>query len=636
MLADDDATVRLRSHWPAVVLAAVAALVSVLALRHLYPALSWNRDEPVYLWHVELLRQGQLTGTDGGHPDLFLPWLSATRDGTLFTQYTLGWPLALLAARVATGTTASALPLSAALAVVGTYALAFELTQRRRVAVLAGSLLVASPIIAVQGGVYLSYLFTLGLALSAGTLLLSGLRRGRPARHLGAGLLLGWIFLTRPYDALLWGGAFAAGLLLTEATRRRSVVRALAVAAAAAAPFVVAALLYNRHVTGEALTFPITAADPLDGFGFGRRRLMPGFERIDYDLGSALRSTAKNGVLFPWFLVGGYLGALVAGVGLWQQRHHRAVTVAVLAGIVFPLGYFVFWGTYLSSLAARISGPIYLIPLYAVVSILAALAIDHWWTERRAVAIGVLVALAIATLPGAITRFDVNREVSTQQEAWRRSVEDLAGPAIVFVSDTERYLLFSNPFSANDPDLDGDIIYASAGTPSMLDLLAEHPDRAPYLQVASVAAPELGPREDPRPLAVELRPVVVRRADTIELSVWLQPPPGTTAAAVVVDTGVDSARMVLEAPRAEPLRFTIGHGAGSVGVADRGHLRVTVEFTDASGVPGLPVLQTTPYRTVDGTVELLTPMSAQRYTRIHESLQWRHTAALPELTVTVA
>jgi hypothetical protein len=215
----------LRSHWPAAVLAVLAGLVAVWAHHYLFPALSWNRDEPVYLWNVEVLRHGQLTATDGGRPELFLPWLSATRDGTMFTQYTPGWPLVLLVARLVTGTSASALPVGAALAVVGTYSLAFELSQRRRLAVIAGALLLASPIIAVQGGVYLSYLFTLGIGLAAGALLLSGVRRARPWRFVASGALLGWIFLTRPYDALLWGGAFAFGLLLVEPTRRKEAWR---------------------------------------------------------------------------------------------------------------------------------------------------------------------------------------------------------------------------------------------------------------------------------------------------------------------------------------------------------------------------------------------------------------------------
>ena len=70
----------------------------------------------------------------------------------------------------------------------------------------------ASPILAVQGGTYLGYLFTTGLGLFFVTALLSGSRLERPGRLVVAGGLLGLIFLTRPFDAVLWAAA-AVGYL---------------------------------------------------------------------------------------------------------------------------------------------------------------------------------------------------------------------------------------------------------------------------------------------------------------------------------------------------------------------------------------------------------------------------------------
>ncbi|HUF85362.1 MAG TPA: hypothetical protein VMQ81_12315, partial [Acidimicrobiia bacterium] len=310
---------RRSDHWPAAVLAVLAALVALWARHRLFPAYSWNRDEPVYLWHMDALRHGHFTPPDGGYPDLFHPWLSARGEGVFFTQYTLGWPAVLLAAAVLTGSAGNALLLGAALAVVGTYAIGIELLRNRSIATLGAGLMVASPLLAIQGGVYLSYLFTLGLGLLFGTLLLSGLRLDRPLRLLLAGVLLGWIFITRPYDAVLWGAAFAGYALIRERARWTRLVQPFLVCGAAALPLVIATLAYNRHVTGGWLAFPITAADPMDTFGFGPKRLMPTFEIIDYDLGKALKATAKNAFVLPWFLVGSYVGLLTAGLGLWQR-----------------------------------------------------------------------------------------------------------------------------------------------------------------------------------------------------------------------------------------------------------------------------------------------------------------------------
>ena len=216
-----DPPLRLRSHWPVLVLAVLAGLIAVLAHELIFPALSWNRDEPVYLWHMEVLRQGQLTATDGGHPDLFLPWLSAAEDGEMFTQYTLGWPrrparrlACSRARRPARCRSAPRWPWS------GTYALAFELTQRRRIAVLAGSSArgVADP---RHPGRRVPELPVHARHRAVGGRA-AALRRSASATRpvtWRRGCSSAVIFITRPYDAILWGAAFALGLLLTAPDR---------------------------------------------------------------------------------------------------------------------------------------------------------------------------------------------------------------------------------------------------------------------------------------------------------------------------------------------------------------------------------------------------------------------------------
>jgi 4-amino-4-deoxy-L-arabinose transferase-like glycosyltransferase len=631
---------RWQDHWPAAVLAVLAALVALWARERLFPAYSWNRDEPVYLWHVDALRNGHLTPPDGGYPRLFQPWLSARGDGVFFSQYTLGWPLVLLAAAVVTGSAGNALLLGAALAVAGTYAIAFELWHDRRIATVGAGLMVASPILAIQGGVYLSYLFTLGLGLLFGALLLSGTRIGRPLRLLAAGVLLGWIFMTRPYDAILWGLAFAAYVAFRDRAQWRAIVRPFLVCGMAALPLVLATLAYNRYATGGWLEFPITAADPLDSFGFGRKRLMPTFERIDYGVWKALRSTAKNAFVLPWFLVGSYLGLLVAVVGLWQRRREPTTLALVLVAAVFPVGYFVFWGTYLSSLASRISGPIYLVPLYAPVCLLIAAVLVGWWASRRRLALAVVVALAVTTVPVALSRFDVNRDISLRQEPWRTSAASIEGRALVFVADTSAYLLYANPFAANGPELDDRVLYAAADGPSMLDLIADMPDRTPYLQQGSVASEELGPREDPYDLQVTVQPMEVHRGPTLTLSVTMVPPEGASYASVRVQTGEADLRYTrqltgLSGPLVEDHLLTQEAGEGALRVGDRGAVTVTVGFGEtARAAATAPRLrQQLQYRVEGGATEALLPASAYRYERVGDGRQWRHAVGLAELQV---
>ena len=116
--------------------------------------------------------------TNGGMPLFFWPWLAGVKNAAFFSQYTAGWPLALLGADLVFGSLDVALAAGSVLAVLGTYAFTRELTDDRRLALVSATLMLASPIVVIQSGVYLGYLFSLGLGLFFGAALLASLRRG--------------------------------------------------------------------------------------------------------------------------------------------------------------------------------------------------------------------------------------------------------------------------------------------------------------------------------------------------------------------------------------------------------------------------------------------------------------------------
>ena len=84
-------------NWPLLALAVGAFAVAILARHLVYPSFSWNRDEATYLWQMDVLRGGHIFTPDGGVPQFYWPWLAGFRDGVFFPQYTVGWPLFLLA-----------------------------------------------------------------------------------------------------------------------------------------------------------------------------------------------------------------------------------------------------------------------------------------------------------------------------------------------------------------------------------------------------------------------------------------------------------------------------------------------------------------------------------------------------------
>ena len=507
----------LEEYWVLLVLAAAGIVIPLVARHLMFPAYSWNRDEPIYLWQAHALRGGFFTTPDGGAPAFFRPWLSAAKGGVLFSQYTLGWPLALAGSLVVFGSPDGALALAGLLVVLGTYAFTRELTRDHTLALVATAVMTLSPILAVQGGVYLGYMFTLGLGLLFAAGVLSGVRRGKPALIVGSGVLLGWIFMTRPYDAVLWGLAVVGYLVFVRWREWRRLATAAGWLAVGVLPLVVATLAYNQHLTASATTFPITVADPLDKFGFGLRQIMPTFGLADYGPGKVLKSAAKNVFYLPLFMIGGYVGAMVAAYGLWLRRRDRTTPALLAIGLVFPVGYAFFWGIYVSSATTNLSGPIYYMPLYAPLSVLIAAVIVHTWRRRRVHGIALVAVLAVATVPFAATRFVINRRNSDAQLPWKNSVNAIHDKALVFVwnDGPGPYLLYLNPFSSNGPKLDDRVLYAVDNGAADLDLVGAKPDRTPYLQTISVPPDYLLPNGNPRTPKISLTRMQVLHANGV-------------------------------------------------------------------------------------------------------------------------
>lgn len=530
----------LRHRWTPAVLALAAFGISLWIQQAIYPQLSWNRDEPVYLWHVEVLRNGQLTTPDGGRPTLFLPWLSAVREGELFSQYTLGWPLVLLAGALL-GSTDLAIAAGTALTVFGSWALAHELLQDRLLASLTAVLMLGSPLVLVQSGTHLNYLFTLGLGLLFATALISGVRLARPWRLVAAGALLGWIALTRPFDAVAWGGLTVLYLAVTHRGRWAEHLRRAPWLMIGLLPLLVLILALNLRLTGSPTTFPITVADPLDKFGFGDRRLMPRFGIVPYGKRMALSSLGRNSWWLPFFLVGAHAGAVLAVAGAWLGRRRWSTAFLIGLGLAFPISYFPFFGTHISSLTARLSGPIYYIPAYFSLSALMAVALVQLARRSPRWALATVGVLAVITIPIAANRLYVNQRLSRANLPWAESVEALDEPSIVVVSPTP-YLLFLNPYAINGHDLEDEVLYAADAGPELLDLVADNPDRQAYLQRSSLEARLLAPSENPQMPEVTLTPleIIEGRSIRVEASVaassvaplqatWLEVEGGSTS-----------------------------------------------------------------------------------------------------------
>jgi 4-amino-4-deoxy-L-arabinose transferase-like glycosyltransferase len=474
----------LRRNWPLLALGAGAVAIALLSRYLIYPAFSWNRDEATYLWQVDALRAGRIFTTDGDAPLFFWPWLTGLRDGAFFSQYTVGWPLVLLGFEEVLGSPVLALALGSVLSVLGTHTFTRELTGDRTLALVSATLMLACPIIVIQGGVYLAYLFSLGLGLYFGAALLAGLRRKSTWLLVVAGVLLGSILLTRPFDAVLWAAPLYAYALIVYWRDRRRWWSGVLWSGLTFAPFVLFTLFYNHRVSGSFTTFPITAKLELDRFGFGPRQLMPIGEIFDYSISRAVRSVLHNFRTLPPFFVGGWIGAAVATFGLWLRRRDRSTLALLGIALAFPGGYFFFWGNLLSSRAASLSAPVYYIPIYAPACVFLATVLIAAW-RRRTIGIALGVILAVATVPYLVWKIEPNHKISAAQEPWKNSTAPIHGRALVIVAQSGPYLMHLNPFSRNGPDLDDRILYTVDRGTENLEMMARKPKRTPYLQLTT-------------------------------------------------------------------------------------------------------------------------------------------------------
>ncbi|WP_246982490.1 ArnT family glycosyltransferase [Halorientalis marina] len=580
-----------------VALAAVALAAGVAVFfvgTELFPHLSSNHDEGVYLQQAELLLDGQLA-MYSPIPEAVHPWFFVQDGARLYPKYT---PVA--AALFAPGVAVGVPRLVPALIAVANVALLGLLVREgfgRSTAVVAAVLLAASPLFLLNGALFLSYAPTTALNLCFALAYVRATRAegGRRRRYaLLAGTAIGVAFWARPFTAVLFALPFVGHALATlvrtgwsaEQYDPRSLLAAPAVersllVAVPGLAFVGIALSYNHVVTGSALVFPYQAFAPQDGPGFGVRSIL-GYER-HYTPALALETNA----LVLWRLatrwtVAPPLGTLAAGLGLGvtaARLRGRVSLPAVdglsdhgirllLAGVALSVavGNVFFWGN-LNLLAAlgdptdgliSLIGPFYHFDLLAPLSAFGAFGLVVAWRRLRAAVStytgprGARVALAAVLLVGvaggAVAQADALAGPVERNEPYTERYERAYAPfenrtferAVVFVPDPYGDWL-NHPFQSlrNDPDFDGPALYAiDEDAATRFAVLDTYPDRQPYRYVVRGEwTPEVNERD---PVDATVEPLAVRSAERfrVETTVGVV---GTAESATVRLSGPEGA-----------------------------------------------------------------------------------------------
>lgn len=449
----------------AVPLALLLLGISLHAAEVILEGIPHSQDEVVYLFQAKIFASGYL----------YLPSLPIRvrrffdhefiiNNGKWYGKYSPGHPLALVPG-MAIGLPSFANALAGATATILLFALAARFYSLRT-AVLACLLFAVSPFSILMSASFLSHaialLFTLLFFLTMMSAVVSTCPERRSRLASIAGLSVGAVFLTRPYNAiglLLYTAVCLGGIL---ASRKASGAHWLKMAICFMVPLsllALAHLAYNWVLTGSPLVFPQQAYSPYDTIGFGTRGVEWGAE-FGWDeavkhVKDNYRALKKVLVAWPGFymIVAGLLAFL--GRRRWPSLFlFPYVPIQVAAyGIYFHGGIFY--------------GPRYWYEATWVLLVLAAegMVVAFTWAERlvRSRHVWKVYAFGLVVLLGFSLKHDAALLPRYKGYNWmtRLQLPELEKPALVFVQATDRWQAYGRYFILQSPLLEqNEVIYA--------------------------------------------------------------------------------------------------------------------------------------------------------------------------------
>ncbi len=452
------------------------------------------QDSVAYLFQAKTFALGRLWVPTPPHPEFFAhEFIIMEPGGRWFSKYPPGWPM-LLALGVRAGAPWVVDPVLGALSLFLLYRLGRE-AYRPRVGLLAAALGLASPFFIFLSGSMMAH--TSGLFF---TLLLAwAFRRAKCSpRPLWAALMMGvafgFLFLIRPFTALLVVAPFAVAGLARVVQAPRDGLRRYPPAALAAAPFVLAFLAYDKVFTGSWFYPPQQLWWPFDQVGFGPDHGPWGFTPND-----GLNNTSRNlsELLEHGFGWPAFLTLSLAAVPFLAGRARRWDWLFLAGFLAVVAGYACWWAD------GIMYGPRFYFEGFGFLVLLTArggdVALDlaetgATWPERGVAGavvtgptlVGLVVTGLIAFnlafyLPGQWTLYHGYNYISGKKlDAVRASG---VHHALVFTNVGKWYEWweYGMVFSANDPLLRSDIVYArDLGDAADRRLAADFPDRSTY------------------------------------------------------------------------------------------------------------------------------------------------------------
>ncbi|WP_123619913.1 glycosyltransferase family 39 protein [Halorubrum sp. CSM-61] len=529
----------------AVLVAVATGVLTFVIAATVFARHSVNHDEGVYLMQAAMLLSGQLEIHAGELTDAVHPWFFVEDGDRLYPKYN-----PVPAAMYAVSMWLFGEPrLTLAVVAAGNAALVYLLGSTvfdRRVGLAAAVLFAASPLALVTSSVFLPYAPTTFLNLCFAVAYLRGVRDRSIALAGIAGVAIGLAFFARPFTAVLFAAPFILHALgrVTVAVREAGVppvplpgpIRRHGLTALLGVLFVGVTLAYNLRMTGSPLTFPYEAFAPMDGPGFGDRRILGHTEEYTPELALRSNGYALWYLATRWF-VAGQFGTLLAlaggglaarrwllgrrafggvgadgadGAGGADGRRFERTAGLLLVGVVgsVVVGNLFFWGT--NNLLATLSdptdglvagfGPFYHFDLLVPLSIFGGVAVvagGRGLSRARArlasrfaprparaavFAVAVLALLGGALGAAAAVEAPLDRHAA-HADKYETAYEPIEAAEfdddLAFVPTPYGEWLH-HPFQSlrNDPGLDGEVVYALDRDPvEDFAVIDAYPDR---------------------------------------------------------------------------------------------------------------------------------------------------------------
>jgi len=481
----------------------LAALIS----QGIFERIPHVEDEAAYLFQAQVFAQGRLKVPTPPYPTSYWSPFVLDFQGQRFGKYPPGYPL-LLSLGVLVG---QPWIVNALMASLTLYALACagRVIYSPVTGLLAAALGLSVPVFLAMSGTLLSHptslLFATLLLWAFASLIQKPADSYRWHYAVVAGLALGCLFITRPFDAIGVSLPFALYLLVWGLRVDRDLIRQGVITAAIVMLFGLLLLAYWYRLAGT-LGNPYTLLWPYDRPGFG-----PNFGPEGYTLATGLRYLRVNLRDLATGFLGwpGYLNILFTLLPFILRPRDRWNYLLLASFVSLALLHVTYW-----YYGGRDAG----FPRYYYAALLMLMLLTARGVELAGLALHRLFRrapfpyqktasetnlplsnLPITSLPIylaliALVLYNASVFLPPNLNAFRGKSGITAAPlevvedagltdAIVFVTDVDHWYDFAVFFSANSPTLDSDVIYAIYHNRPQAQAVKElFPNRDCYIQ----------------------------------------------------------------------------------------------------------------------------------------------------------